>query len=67
VICWELHNEEIQGMVLVIISRKMGGGGRDAWRTRQKRAAFWLENLKERGHLGDMDVDVRTVLKWILV
>ena len=26
---------------------------------------FWWGNLKERGHLIELDVDVRTVLEWI--
>lgn len=28
-----------------------------------KHAGFWLENPKERGHLGDMDVDVEDSIK----
>jgi hypothetical protein len=27
---------------------------------------FWSHNLKENDHLGDLGIDVRTVLKWIL-
>ena len=26
---------------------------------------FWLENLRERDHLGDPGVDGRIILKWI--
>jgi hypothetical protein len=27
---------------------------------------FWSENLKVRDNLGDLDVDKRIILKWIL-
>jgi hypothetical protein len=27
---------------------------------------FWWENLKERDHWGDPDVDGRIILKWII-
>jgi hypothetical protein len=27
---------------------------------------FWLENLKGRGHLEDLGVDVKVILEWIL-
>jgi hypothetical protein len=26
----------------------------------------WLENLRERDHLGDLTVDGRSILKWII-
>jgi hypothetical protein len=26
---------------------------------------FWWENLKERNHVGDPDVDGKIILKWI--
>jgi hypothetical protein len=26
---------------------------------------FWWGNLKERDHLGDLDVDGRIILRWI--
>jgi hypothetical protein len=26
---------------------------------------FWLESLKEKGHLGDLDINGRIILKWI--
>jgi hypothetical protein len=28
-------------------------------------AGFWLGSLRERDHLGDRDVDVRKILRWI--
>jgi hypothetical protein len=27
---------------------------------------FWLEGPKEREHFGDLDLDSRIILKWIL-
>jgi len=27
---------------------------------------FWLENLKERDHAEDLDVDRKIILEWIL-
>jgi hypothetical protein len=27
---------------------------------------FWLENLEGRNHLGDLSIDERIILKWIL-
>jgi len=28
---------------------------------------FWWRNLRERDHLGDTGVDVRIILRWILM
>jgi hypothetical protein len=30
------------------------------------RAKLWLESVEEKGHLEDLDVDGRTILKWNL-
>jgi hypothetical protein len=38
------------------------------WRARGKRevcTGCWWENLRERGHWGAPDVDVRVILMWI--
>jgi hypothetical protein len=29
-------------------------------------AKIWWENMKERHHLGDQDIDGRIILKWVL-
>jgi hypothetical protein len=70
----KLHNEELNDLycspniVRVIRSRRvrwaghvarMGGRGEEYIR-------FWWGNLRERGHLGDPDVDGRIILRWIL-
>jgi hypothetical protein len=69
----KLHNEELSDMyssrniVWVIISRRkrwvghvarMGGRG-------EVYTGFWWGNLRERDHLGDLDVNVRIILRWI--
>ena len=36
------------------------------WRRWEKHAGFWLENLKARKRLEDIDIDERIILKWIL-
>jgi len=38
-------------------------------RMENKRAAYkvWRWNLKEREYLGDEDVDVRIILKWVFI
>jgi len=33
---------------------------------RRGAAGFWWGNLRERGHLEDLGVDGRKILKWIL-
>jgi hypothetical protein len=30
------------------------------------RTKFWLESLRDRDHSEDLNVDARTILKWIL-
>jgi len=33
---------------------------------REIRTGFWWENLEERGHLEDLDLDGNIILKWVL-
>jgi hypothetical protein len=33
---------------------------------REMPTKFWFKNLNGRDHLGDLDVDQRILLKWIL-
>jgi hypothetical protein len=35
------------------------------WRRREECTGCWWENLRERGHWGDPDVDGRIILRWI--
>jgi hypothetical protein len=37
------------------------------WRTGKMRTGFWWGDLMERGHMKDLGIDVRIILKWILV
>jgi hypothetical protein len=39
---------------------------RHAWERLEMHAEFWSENLKGRYHLGDLLIDERIILKWIL-
>ena len=36
------------------------------WSKGEVRTRFWWENLRERDHWGDKDVDGRIILRWIL-
>jgi len=33
---------------------------------REVHKGFWWENLKERGHLEDIGIDGRIILKWVI-
>jgi len=35
------------------------------WGRRKAYAVFWWRNLREKGHLGDLGVDRRIILRWI--
>jgi hypothetical protein len=35
------------------------------WGRREECTGCWWENLRERGHWGDPDVDERMILRWI--
>jgi hypothetical protein len=35
------------------------------WRRREVCTSCWWENLRERGHWGDPDVDGKKILRWI--
>ena len=35
------------------------------WGTGEVCTGCWWGNLRERGHWGEPDIDVRTILKWI--
>jgi len=66
----KLHNEELNDLytspniVRVIKSRRMRLAGHVA-RMGERRGftGFWLENLRERGHLGDPGVDGRIIFR----
>jgi hypothetical protein len=38
----------------------------NVWRRREVHTGFWWGNLKERGHLEDLDVDGLMLYVWIL-
>jgi hypothetical protein len=35
------------------------------WRRREAYTGFWWGNMRDRGHLGDPDVDGKILLRWI--
>jgi hypothetical protein len=35
------------------------------WGTGKVPAGFWWGDVRERGHLKDLDIDGRIILKWI--
>jgi hypothetical protein len=35
------------------------------WETGDVHKGFWCGNLRERGHLEDMDVDGKLIINWI--
>ena len=35
------------------------------WWTREVHIGFWSGDLRERGHLEDLNIDERIILKWI--
>jgi hypothetical protein len=68
----QLHNEELHDLycspniVRVIKSRRMRWTGHVARMGRGEACTgFWWENLRERGHCGDLDVDGRIILRWM--
>ena len=69
--CRKLHNEELndlyssQNIVRVIKSRRMRWAGHIALWGGGVYTVFWWGNPRERGHLGDPDIDVRIILIWI--
>jgi hypothetical protein len=53
-------------IIRVIKSRRMRWSGHVArMGTREVHAGFWLGNLREGDHLGDLDIDGRVILKLI--
>ena len=68
----KLHNEELNDLycspniVRVIKSRRMRWVGHVARMEVEVCTRFWWGNLRERDHLGDQEVDVRIILRWIL-
>jgi len=68
----KLHNEELRDLysltsiVRVVKSRRIRWAGHVARRGRgEVCTGFWWENLRERGHWGDPELDGRIILKWI--
>jgi len=41
-------------------------GGHVARMGYMRNTVFWLENLKGRDHLGDIGIDSKKILEWIL-
>jgi len=39
---------------------------RQLWKTAEVHTGFWLGGLRERGHLEDLKIDGRLILKWII-
>jgi hypothetical protein len=37
-----------------------------AWKTAEVHTGFWWGGLRERGHLEDLGIDGRLILKWII-
>jgi hypothetical protein len=69
----KLHNEELHDLysspniVRAIKSRIMWWAGHVARMGRGKACTgFWWGNMRERGHWGDPDEDVRIILRWFL-
>jgi hypothetical protein len=67
-----LHNQELYDLYCspninqVIKSRRMRWAGHVAHMgAGQVHIEFWWENLRERGHLEDLGIDRRMILKWI--
>jgi hypothetical protein len=68
-----LHNEELQSLyalasvIWVMKSRRMRGVGHvERMGRRKMHKICWLESLKVRDHLKDLDVDRKIILDWIL-
>jgi hypothetical protein len=70
----KLHNEELNDLyslpniVRVVKSRRMRWAG--MWRVWERRVVCtgcWWENMRERGHWGDQDVNGRIILRWIFI
>ena len=67
-----LHNEELhdlyspRNVIRVIKPRRMRWAGQEVGTGDKKvHTRFWWEDLSERGHLEDMGVDGKLILKWI--
>jgi hypothetical protein len=66
----KLHNEELNDLysllniVRVVKSRRMRWAGHVA-RMGEECTGCWWENLRERSHWRDPDVDGRKILRWI--
>jgi hypothetical protein len=43
----------------------MRWAGHEARRRREVHRVVWWRNMRERGHLEDLGVDVRMIFKWI--
>jgi hypothetical protein len=70
----KLHKKELNDLyrspniVRVIKSRRMRWAGNVARIGRgEAYIGFWWVNLRERDHLGDLDVDGRIILRWIFM
>jgi hypothetical protein len=65
--CEEFHDlHSSPNIIRVIKSRIMRWAGRVAHTVDRKvRAGFWWGSLREIGHLGDLGVDGRIILKYI--
>jgi hypothetical protein len=68
----KLHNEELTNLysspniIRVIKSRRMRWVGHVALMGRvEVHTGFWWGNLRERGHLQDLLVDYKIILRWI--
>ena len=53
-------------LLALCYSNKWDGRGMNLlWGREEMCTGFWLENLRERDHLGERGVDGRIILRWI--
>ena len=64
----KLHNEDLNDLCSLSYISGVGRDRRGMWHASGRITictGFWLENLKERDILDDLDIDRRIMLKWV--